>query len=197
MTIYVEIFIRGSLDDLWHNTQTPDLHERWDLRFSRITYLPRPDEQQPQRFRYSTRIGFGLEIAGYGETTGSRTTAGGRTSALTFGSDDPRSLIRRGSGYWKYIPEPDGVRFITGYDYQTRFGAPGRVFDRFVFRPLMGWATAWSFDRLRLWIEQGIAPELSFRTVIGWLAGRPMPRARRCKRQPQRKPTCNPSTTRH
>jgi hypothetical protein len=31
----------------------------------------------------------------------------------------------------------------------------------------MGWATAWSFDRLRLWIEQGIDPALSLqRTLI-------------------------------
>ena len=29
------------------------------------------------------------------------------------------------------------------------------------FRPLLGWARAWSFDRLRLWIEKGILPETS------------------------------------
>jgi hypothetical protein len=33
--------------------------------------------------------------------------------------------------------------------------------DRLVFRPLMGWATAWSFDRLRLWCERGISPARS------------------------------------
>ena len=32
-----------------------------------------------------------------------------------------------------------------------------------VFRPLMGWATAWSFDRLRIWAEDGITPETSLR----------------------------------
>src|SRR5690606_7735983 len=37
----------------------------------------------------------------------------------------------------------------------------GRLLDRLVFRPLMAWATAWSFDRLRLWIERGIDPALS------------------------------------
>jgi hypothetical protein len=26
---------------------------------------------------------------------------------------------------------------------------------------LLGWATAWSFDRLRLWVEKGILPEVS------------------------------------
>lgn len=186
MSIYVEIVIRGSLDELWHRTQTPDQHQRWDLRFSQITYLPRPDEQHPQHFRYTTRIGFGLEIAGYGETVGSRSTEDGYTSALKFWSDDPRSLICRGSGYWKYIPTPEGIRFITWYDYATRFGAPGRRFDQLIFRPLMGWATAWSFDRLRLWIERGIEPELSPRVCIGWIRGKPMPRARRCRRIPPR-----------
>ena len=36
--IYVEIFIRGTLEDLWRLTQTPELHTRWDLRFSRIEF---------------------------------------------------------------------------------------------------------------------------------------------------------------
>jgi hypothetical protein len=31
----------------------------------------------------------------------------------------------------------------------------------------MGWATAWSFDRLRLWLEHGITPERARRN---WLA---------------------------
>jgi uncharacterized membrane protein YphA (DoxX/SURF4 family) len=30
-----------------------------------------------------------------------------------------------------------------------------------LFRPLIGWATAWSFDRLRLWIDRGIDPAVS------------------------------------
>jgi hypothetical protein len=33
MSIYVEILIRCSMDDLWQKTQEPKLHERWDLRF--------------------------------------------------------------------------------------------------------------------------------------------------------------------
>jgi hypothetical protein len=159
--IYVEIRIRCGMDDLWRLTQTPELHRRWDLRFTDIEYLPRPDESEPQRFLYATRIGFGLAIRGEGETVGSREKDGARTSALKFSSDDPKSLIRNGAGYWKYRPEEGGIRFLTGYDYQTRFGAPGRAFDAAVFRPLMGWATAWSFDRLRLWLEEGIDPATS------------------------------------
>jgi hypothetical protein len=45
------------------------------------------------------------------------------------------------------------------YDYRTRYGGPGRSLD-LIFRPLLGWATAWSFDRLRLWAEHDIHPEL-------------------------------------
>ncbi|APZ96037.1 hypothetical protein Fuma_05700 [Fuerstiella marisgermanici] len=170
MGIYVETFVQGSLHDLWKKTQTPELHERWDARFTSITYLHRASESQPQRFRYSTRMAFGLCVDGEGETVGSRDDAGRRTSSLRFWSNDIKSLIREGAGYWQYIPVDDGVRFITGYDYQTRFGWVGRIFDRFVFRPLMGWATAWSFDRLRLWIEKDIDPAVTMqRTVVHFI----------------------------
>jgi hypothetical protein len=152
------------------------LHQRWDLRFTEIQYLPRPDEAQPQRFLYATRIGFGLKIGGEGETVGSRDgQAGERTSALKFWSTDPKSLIREGSGYWKYVPSgADGgtIRFLTGYDYSVRFGMVGRAFDSLIFRPLMGWATAWSFSRLRLWIEKDIDPDLSLRQSLIYLIAR-------------------------
>jgi hypothetical protein len=161
MSIYVEIFISGSMDDLWQKTQEPKLHERWDLRFSQIDYLPRAPGE-PQRFLYSTRIGAGLRISGEGESAGERDDlTGQRTSALKFWSKDRKSLIEFGSGYWQYVPSEHGVRFLTSYDYRTRFGAIGSIIDRLLFRPLLGWATAWSFDRLRLWIELGIPPEVS------------------------------------
>ena len=166
MSIYVETRIHGSLDDLWEKTQVPELHQRWDARFHSIQYLPRDSERQPQRFTYSTRIGCGFSIAGTGETVAECEIAGRRTSSLKFWSDDPKSLIREGAGYWQYFPSDPGIRFITGYDYQTRFGGFGRAIDRYVFRPLMGWATAWSFDRLRLWIEKGIPPEVSLRQSL-------------------------------
>jgi hypothetical protein len=164
--IYVEIQIHGPIDQVWHLTQTPELHERWDLRFSHIRYLPRLDPLQPQRFLYTTRIGMGLKISGEGESVGTHDGANGeRSSALRFWSDDPKSLISDGSGFWKYIPNGTcgSLCFLTGYDYRVRFGALGRAFDRLFFRPLLGWATAWSFDRLRLWIEKGIDPALSMR----------------------------------
>jgi hypothetical protein len=39
--IYVEIFIRAPIERVWTLTQQPDLHQRWDLRFSEIQYLPK------------------------------------------------------------------------------------------------------------------------------------------------------------
>jgi hypothetical protein len=171
MSIFVEIEIEGPLEEVWRLTQEPREHQRWDLRFSEIEYLPRPDPARRQRFIYKTRMG-GVTIAGRGETVGSRAAATGeRVSALQFWSDDPKSLIREGAGYWKYVPDGAVVRFITGYDYQVRYGLAGRLFDRRCFRPWMAWATAWSFDRLRLWVEKGIDPASSLRiSLVHWLA---------------------------
>ena len=158
--IYVEIEIQDDLDHVWLLTQDPAFHERWDLRFSRIHSLPRSSSAEPQRFMYETRIGFGLSIKGTGESIGQRASAAGdTTSSLKFASADPKSLIDEGSGYWRYVPTKSGLRFLTWYDYKVRFGIAGRLADRLVFRPLMGWATAWSFDRLRIWAETGRPPE--------------------------------------
>lgn len=167
MNVYVEIVIRAPLDAVWAYTQDPELHERWDLRFSDIDYLPRVNEAEPHRFRYTTRLGLGIEISGDGETAGQRDLPDrSRASGLRFRSDHPLSIIGQGSGYWKYVPTPDGVRFLTSYDYDTRFGRPGAILDRIAFRPLIGWATAWSFDRLRLWLEQGIEPGEALRQAL-------------------------------
>ena len=94
---------------------------------------------------------------------GSRGTVRRRSSS---GRTDPKSLIREGSGYWQYERTADGTRFLTWYDYRTRFGPLGKLIDRLVFRPLVGWATAWSFDRLRLWIEKGVDPGLSMQRSL-------------------------------
>lgn len=167
MPIFVESIIRVPLDELWRATQEPSLHQRWDLRFSEIEYLPKSSDNEPQHFLYRTRIGGGLDIAGEGESAGERSAAdGSRTSVLRFWSDDAKSLIADGSGFWKYEPVDGGVRFFTVYDYRTRFGVLGRIVDRMAFRPLMAWATAWSFDRLRLWLEEGVTPETSRRIAI-------------------------------
>ncbi|WP_161947783.1 hypothetical protein [Rufibacter ruber] len=46
------------------------------------------------------------------------------------------------------------MKFITWFDYQTRYGFVGKVVDKILFRPLIGWATAWSFDALTRWLEK-------------------------------------------
>jgi hypothetical protein len=165
--IYVEILIRQPLARIWELTQHPNLHQRWDLRFTRIQFLPRSIPTEPQKFLYETRIGFGLSIEGTGESVGERLLdTGDATSSLKFASEDPKSLIADGSGYWRYVPQEDGLRFFTWYDYQVRFGIFGRVIDCTLFRPLIGWATAWSFDRLRLWAENDQTPESSLSFAI-------------------------------
>lgn len=169
--IYVEILIHSDLEALWEQTQNPTLHERWDLRFSNIEYLPQANPKDPQQFLYSTQIGFGLKIEGKGESVGHTQNPAERSSVLKFWSDHPLSLIRKGSGYWKYISQEQGIRFLTYYDYQTRFGVLGKIFDRLIFRPLMGWATAFSFDRLRLCLEENKMPEETRNYfLIHWIA---------------------------
>lgn len=160
--IYVETFIKTDINDLWEYTQNPKKHEQWDLRFSQINYLPRAEDTAPQKFLYKTNIGFGLSIKGEGESKGTFENKNGeKTSSLRFWTDHPLSLIRNGSGYWKYTPNEEGTRFLTQYQYTTSFGIIGGLVDRYLFRPLMGWATAWSFDCLKLWLEKGIHPRIS------------------------------------
>jgi hypothetical protein len=123
--IYVEIPIHANMDELWEKTQNPELHQRWDLRFSQIEYLPRQADEL-QKFLYRTRVGFGLKIDGQGESVGERDGDGGaRTSSLKFWSEDPKSLIKTGSGYWKYVP--DSGAEPAGKGPLTALGQPART----------------------------------------------------------------------
>ena len=70
------------------------------------------------------------------------------------------------------MPDGASIRFLTRYDYAPRFGLLGRWLDALVFRPLLGWATAWSFDRLRRWLEQGLEPETALRQALIHAAAR-------------------------
>lgn len=159
--IYVESCIRVPMERLWDATQVPGQHQRWDVRFGSITYLPRADDES-QRFTYATTVAPGVTVAGTGESLGERDRPDGtRWSGLRFWAADRRSIIDAGAGYWRYVPTVDGIRFLTRYDYHPRWGRLGERIDRSVFRPLFGWATAWSFDRLRLWLEDGVPPERS------------------------------------
>ncbi|MFD2043880.1 DoxX-like family protein [Ornithinibacillus salinisoli] len=157
--IYVEIPIDAEMDELWEATQNPKLHEQWDLRFSSIKYKPKR-EGEPQLFDYKTNIGFGLEIEGWGKSVGSyHAEDGSRTSSLHFGTEQAISIIREGRGYWKYIPEgQQSIKFLTQYNYKTSFGKLGSLFDAIIFRPMIGWGTALSFDVLKRWLEKGETP---------------------------------------
>ncbi|MFF7748311.1 hypothetical protein ACFZCP_03465 [Streptomyces sp. NPDC007971] len=168
MGLYIETRIRADLDELWARTQDPAQHRRWDLRVREIQYLPRT-HGRPRRFRYAARVLPFLTVSGTGVAASEKDGPdGSRTSALRFSSRHPFSPVAEGSGYWRYVPDGgQGVRFLTGYDYRPRGGAFGAMADRLVLRPLTGWATAWSFDRLRLWLERGITPE---RALANWLA---------------------------
>lgn len=160
--IYVEIPIQVPIQRVWDASQEPDLHAQWDLRFSSISYLPK-NEEEPQFFTYTRKAGPFLTVEGWGKSSGSQQLkSGSRSSALHFGTDQKVSPIREGRGYWKYEPIENGTRFLTQYDYTANFGEIGRFFDLF-FRPLMGYATALSFDVLKRWLEKGEAPASQYR----------------------------------
>ncbi|WP_198171344.1 SRPBCC family protein [Actinoplanes awajinensis] len=209
--IYVETIIAAPMERIWAATQDHRQHPRWDARFGRIDPVP---GSEPAAFTYATAVLPGVEIAGYGVHSGERQRDGGEAvSSLRFGSADRRSPIREGAGYWRYVPVAGGVRFLTGYAYRTRWGRAGRLVD-LAFGPVFGWATAWSFDRLRLWLEHGVTPERARRNAVvecllraalvaaAPAAGRPLlvlvaaglaigfppyrktPAARRCRRRP-------------
>lgn len=176
--IYVRSVIRAPVERVWELTQDPELHARWDLRFSAIV----PAGDLPgggTRFRYERRLPFHT-IRGVGTTIGElHRPDGTRTSALRFTTADPLSPLGAGRGYWRYEPDGEVTVFSTGFDYHPRWG----VLDRLGVRRLVGWMTAWSFDRLRIWAETGIPPERwPLRSVLRW--HRPeRPRAARCGRR--------------
>lgn len=180
--IYVEIDIRSSVDRVWELTQEPAQHPRWDLRFSSIT----PTDELPSggyRFRYERRLPLHT-IVGTGTSLGERSRPDGtRTSALRFTTADRLSPLGEGRGYWRYVPTADGVTFITGYDYAPGWG---RSLDAIILRSFIGWMTAWSFDRLRIWAETGVEPEAwpLWSVLLFWKRDRP--RASRCRRVPRR-----------
>ena len=177
--IHVEIDIDAPLERVWELTQDPSHHVRWDIRFSRIVPTG-VDADGAERFAYE-RSSPVHTIAGTGISIGERRRPDGtRTSALRFTTRDRLSPLRDGRGYWRYVPLAQGrVRFTTGYDY-----APGWGPLDLVVRPLVGWATAWSFDRLRIWAESGTPPEAwPLGSVFAWWRS-DRPRAARCRRRP-------------
>ncbi|KJL49231.1 hypothetical protein RS84_00344 [Microbacterium hydrocarbonoxydans] len=183
--LYVETLIKAPMDVVWALTQDPTAHVRWDARFTLIRPV-RVRDDGAQEFDYELDL-HAHTIRGTGVSLGERHGRGGeRTSALVFDTDDALSPLGKGRGYWRYIPTPDGVRFLTGYDYTPGWGPLGRLLDPIVTRRFVWWLTAWSFDRLRLWAEEGVPPEQT-----GWWrslrpGNRPRARAGRCLSRPPR-----------
>lgn len=143
--VYVETTIAAPIDKIWEKTQNPALHEQWDIRFSSITYLPKKEEGEPQRFTYTRALFPGLTISGWGESVGNHEKLDGtKSSSLHFGTEQKISPIKEGRGYWQYIPneETGDVTFLTAYNYEPNYGTFGRFLDKILFRPLMGWGTA-------------------------------------------------------
>jgi len=183
--LYVEVLVRAPLERVWELTQSTDQHPRWDARFTRIIPTGLRDDGA-QTFRYELDLKVHT-IRGTGISLGEKSAAGGaRTSALLFDTADRLSPLGAGRGYWRYVPHPEGVRFITGYDYEPGYGAVGRLLDRLITRRVVWLMTAWSFDRLRLWAEGEAEPER-----VGWWRGwfgGPRARARNCLSRPPGRP---------
>ncbi len=179
--VWVTTAVAGPSDRLWQLTQDTAHHPRWDLRFSSITPAG-TDHDGRQRFTYALALPHPrlplLTVRGTGTSTAERRgDDGAGTSAIRFAAGDALtdrlSPLADGAGYWRYAPEPDGrTRFTTGYDYRPGWGRFGAALDPWLTRPLVGWATAWSFDRLRLWAERGQTPERSRDLALAWTAGR-------------------------
>ncbi|KFE64447.1 hypothetical protein [Hyalangium minutum] len=148
--IVVEALIPAPIERVWERSQDPDLHTGWDLRFSAIRYLPGQDARGFQLMEYRTRLGFGLEVTGWGRYLQNVPL---ERSTFEFGSEDPKSLITHGRGVWLYERRPEGTFFKTVFDYETRHGVVGELLDFCLFRPLMQLATEWSFETLRRWCE--------------------------------------------
>lgn len=168
--IYVEIEMDTDIEKVWMYTQQPQLHEQWDLRFSSIAYNEKLPGEDVQTFTYATKVMPGIHIEGWGESKGTHEKASGeKTSALHFGTEQLLSPIAEGKGYWKYIPHESGTTFLTQYDYEVRFGVFGKLVDK-LFRPVMGWGTALSFDVLRRWMEAGESPKTQYRRFFAFYA---------------------------
>jgi hypothetical protein len=157
--LHVRVRLGAPPARVWAVTQDHRLHPAWDRRFDRIVMrhegergahrapagVPDPRVGPGTEMRYEKRV-FGLTICGFGRYKLHRPM---RQSTFEFWSDDRRSLIRRGVGLWLYEPLPGGgTEFSTSYTYEVRWGALGRVIDRWVFRPLFQRYTEQSFRRL-------------------------------------------------
>ncbi len=157
--LHVRVRLPATVEQVWNLTQDHRLHPDWDHRFSSIVMLhedtqgaytappgtPDPRIQTGTVMRYEKTV-LGASIRGFGRYKLHRPM---RQSTFEFWSDQPHSLIARGVGLWRYTALSEGgMEFATSYTYEVRWGAFGRVVDRFAFRPLFQWYTEQSFARL-------------------------------------------------
>src|SRR5699024_7787066 len=139
-------------------------HEQCDSHFTYITYLQK-EIDEPQLFTYTRKLMPGLKISGWGESIGNHEKSDGtKSSSLHFGTSQKISPIKEGRGYWQYIPneKSDDVTFLTEYNYEPNYGKIGKLLDKVVFRPLMGWGTALSFDILKRWLGKEESPAMQY-----------------------------------
>ncbi|MFL5347766.1 MAG: hypothetical protein ACJ8AT_23505 [Hyalangium sp.] len=159
---------------LWHTVR----HLVYALQFVWVAHLrfhgaalPEQDARGFHLMEYLTRLGFGLQVAGWGRYLSNEPRV---RSTFEFGSEDPKSLITHGRGVWLYERRPEGTFFKTVFDYQTRHGVVGELLDFYLFRPMMQLATEWSFETLRQWCagdEGAVARRRSrWRFVLFFLA---------------------------
>jgi hypothetical protein len=143
--IHVAVTLRTTRRALWDFTQDHRVHPDWDHRFSRIVMHDDVIRTGASMTYEKSILGI-VTIRGWGRYKLHKPHA---QSTFAFGSDDARSLIRRGVGVWLYRDRADGlVDFSTSYTYEVRWGIVGRIFDRLVFRPLFQRETERSFRRL-------------------------------------------------
>ena len=170
--IVVEVLLPLPVEEVWRRSQEPESHVRWDLRFDVIRNLPERDARGFHLLDYRTSIAFGISIVGTGRFLHSTPL---QSSTFEFDSADWKSLIRDGRGVWMYERREGGTFFKTVYDYDTRHGFLGALFDRLVFRDLSRLATEWSFETLRLWCggdEASVAPRRSRLRFARFFLGR-------------------------
>ena len=151
--IVTEVVLQAEPTAIWEHTIRAENHVQWDLRFDQIDYLSEPNSgARETELLYTTRLIPGLTIRGTGAY---RNTAHLKASTFRFDSDDPKSLLTQGKGVWTYLPQPDGTTLLRSvYTYKARFGWPGAWFDHLIFRPVLSLATEWSFETLRLWMDE-------------------------------------------
>jgi len=112
------------MDELWRRPES-SASQIWDLRFNQIEYLRR-EADEPRNSCTALESGFGFTIDGkWREHRKQRRRRRERYVEFEILVADPKSLIKVGSGYCKYVPQNhDSLLYV--YDYETRFSVLGR-----------------------------------------------------------------------